>query len=112
VRSIRLSPLRKFGWVSNRFLTIGKLPARFSVTLCTVYRVYRSFSVARYSSGFNQRGKSTLKRVMTMLYLSREEGHAAVEYSLILALMIVTVIIVMALIGPAIGNVSSRLHSL
>ena len=47
-----------------------------------------------------------------MIYLSREEGHAAVEYALILTLMILTVIVVLALIGPAIGNVFSQLQSL
>jgi pilus assembly protein Flp/PilA len=47
-----------------------------------------------------------------MIHPSREEGHAVVEYALILTLMILAVIIVLALIGPAIGNVFSRLHSI
>ena len=47
-----------------------------------------------------------------MIYLSREEGHAIVEYALILVLMAVVVIAVMALVGPAIGNVFSRLQSI
>ncbi len=46
-----------------------------------------------------------------MLYLSREEGHAVVEYALILALMVIVVIVAMALLGTAIGNVFSRLQS-
>ena len=47
-----------------------------------------------------------------MIYLSREEGHAIVEYALILVLMAIVVIAVMALVGPAIGNVFSRLQSI
>ena len=54
----------------------------------------------------------TLKRVMTMIHLSREEGHATVEYALILTLMILVVIVVLALLGPAIGNVFSRFYSI
>ncbi len=38
-----------------------------------------------------------------MKCLPGEEGHAAVEYALILTLMILTVIAVLALIGPAIA---------
>ncbi len=47
-----------------------------------------------------------------MIYLSREAGHAIVEYALILALMVIVVIVVLALIGPAIGNVFSRLSTM
>ena len=47
-----------------------------------------------------------------MIYLSREAGHAIVEYALILTLMVVVVIAALILIGPAIGNVFSRLHSI
>ncbi len=46
-----------------------------------------------------------------MIYLSREEGHAVVEYALILTLMVIVVIVVLALLGPAIGNVFSRLQT-
>ncbi len=45
-----------------------------------------------------------------MNYLSREEGHAVVEYALILTRTVLVVIVVMALIGPAIGNAFSRLQ--
>ena len=47
-----------------------------------------------------------------MKYLPHEEGHAIVEYALILTLMALVVIVVMLLLGPAIGNVFSRLHSI
>ncbi len=47
-----------------------------------------------------------------MLYLSSEAGHAVVDYALLLALMILLVIAVMALIGPAIGNAFLRLEHL
>ncbi len=49
--------------------------------------------------------------MITMKCLPGEEGHAAVEYALILTLMVLTVIAVLALIGPAIGNVFSNLNS-
>ena len=45
-----------------------------------------------------------------MIYLSREEGHGIVEYALILTLMAIVVIAVLLLLGPAIGNVFSRLQ--
>ncbi len=57
-------------------------------------------------------GKSIEEKVITMLYLSSEAGHAVVEYALLLALMILLVIAVMALIGPAIGNAFLRLEHL
>ena len=47
-----------------------------------------------------------------MMHLPPEEGHATIEYALILTLMILAVIVVLALLGPAIGNVFSRLHSI
>ncbi len=47
-----------------------------------------------------------------MIYSPCEEGHAIVEYALILTFMAIVVIAVLALIGPAIGNVFSRLHNI
>ncbi len=44
-----------------------------------------------------------------MLYLPREEGQGLVEYALILVLVAVVVIIILALLGPAIGNIFSRI---
>ncbi len=45
-----------------------------------------------------------------MLYLPSESGQGIVEYALILVLVAVTVIVIMALTGPAIGNVFSNLY--
>ncbi len=44
-----------------------------------------------------------------MLYMPREEGQGLVEYALILVLVAVVVIVILALLGPAIGNIFSRL---
>ncbi|MGD2105037.1 MAG: Flp family type IVb pilin [Anaerolineae bacterium] len=44
-----------------------------------------------------------------MLFLPREEGQGLVEYALILVLVAVVVIAVLALLGPAIGNVFSQI---
>lgn len=44
-----------------------------------------------------------------MLYLPREEGQGLVEYALILVLVAIVVIIILALLGPAIGNIFSRI---
>ena len=44
-----------------------------------------------------------------MLYLPREEGQGLVEYALILALVAIVVIVILALLGPAIGNVFSTI---
>ena len=42
-----------------------------------------------------------------MLFLPREEGQGLVEYALILVLIAVVVIAVLALLGPAIGDIFS-----
>jgi pilus assembly protein Flp/PilA len=44
-----------------------------------------------------------------VLYLPREEGQGLVEYALILVLVALVVIIILALLGPAIGNIFSNL---
>ncbi len=42
------------------------------------------------------------------MYLPREEGQGLVEYALILVLVAVVVIAILALLGPQIANVFSR----
>ena len=42
-----------------------------------------------------------------MLYLPKEKGQGLVEYALILVLVAAVVIVILALLGPAIGNVFS-----
>ena len=44
-----------------------------------------------------------------MLYMPREEGQGLVEYARILVLVAVVVIVILALLGPAIGNIFSNL---
>ena len=44
-----------------------------------------------------------------MLYLPHEEGQGLVEYALILVLVALVVIIILALLGPAIGDIFSNL---
>jgi len=46
-----------------------------------------------------------------MLYLPREEGQGLVEYALILVLAAIVVIVILALLGPAIGNIFSNIVS-
>ncbi len=44
-----------------------------------------------------------------MLNLAREKGQGLVEYALILVLVAIVVIAVLALVGPAVGNVFSNI---
>jgi len=44
-----------------------------------------------------------------MLSLPREKGQGLVEYALILVLVAIVVIAILLLLGPAIGNVFSRI---
>ena len=44
-----------------------------------------------------------------MIYMPREEGQGLVEYALILALVAVVVIALVALFGPAVGNLFSNI---
>jgi pilus assembly protein Flp/PilA len=46
-----------------------------------------------------------------MMYMPREEGQGLVEYALILVLVAIVVIVILALLGPAIGNIFSRIVS-
>jgi pilus assembly protein Flp/PilA len=43
-----------------------------------------------------------------MVYLPREEGQGLVEYALILVLVAIVVIAILAILGPQIGNIFSR----
>jgi pilus assembly protein Flp/PilA len=47
-----------------------------------------------------------------MFYLPREEGQGLVEYALILVLVALVVIVILALLGPTIGNTFSNIVSL
>lgn len=44
-----------------------------------------------------------------MLFAPKEKGQGLVEYALILVLVALVVIVVLALLGPAIGNVFSQI---
>ncbi len=44
-----------------------------------------------------------------MMYLPREKGQGLVEYALILVLVAIVVILILTLLGPAIGNIFSRI---
>ncbi|NWF70730.1 MAG: Flp family type IVb pilin [Chloroflexi bacterium] len=44
-----------------------------------------------------------------MLYMPREKGQGLVEYALILVLVSIVVIIILALLGPTIGNIFSNI---
>jgi len=47
-----------------------------------------------------------------MLYLPKhEEGQGLVEYALILVLVVIVVIAIVAIMGPQIGNIFSRITS-
>ncbi len=42
------------------------------------------------------------------MYLPQEEGQGLVEYALILVLVAIVVIAILALLGPQIGNIFSK----
>ena len=44
-----------------------------------------------------------------MLFLPREHGQGLVEYALILMLVAIVVIVILAVLGPAIGNAYSEI---
>lgn len=46
-----------------------------------------------------------------MLYGPKEQGQGLVEYALILVLVAIVVIAILALLGPALGNVFSSIKS-
>jgi pilus assembly protein Flp/PilA len=47
------------------------------------------------------------REVNEMLFLLREKGQGLVEYSMILILVAIVVIAILALLGPAVGNMFS-----
>ncbi len=46
-----------------------------------------------------------------MLFAPKEKGQGLVEYALILVLVAIVVIAVLAILGPVIGNVFSKINS-
>lgn len=46
-----------------------------------------------------------------MFYLPQEDGQGMVEYALIIVLVAIISIVILAILGPAIGNVFSNLVS-
>ena len=44
-----------------------------------------------------------------MMFLPREKGQGLVEYALILVLVAVVVIAILLILGPAVGNVFSKI---
>lgn len=49
--------------------------------------------------------------MIALLFLPRERGQGLVEYALILVLVALIVIVILALLGPAIGNIFSNIVS-
>jgi pilus assembly protein Flp/PilA len=49
--------------------------------------------------------------VVDLLFLVRQRGQGLVEYALILMLVALIVIVILALLGPAIGNIFSNIVS-
>jgi pilus assembly protein Flp/PilA len=49
--------------------------------------------------------------VIHLLFLVRQRGQGLVEYALILVLVALIVIVILALLGPAIGNIFSNIVS-
>ena len=50
-------------------------------------------------------------REVKKMYLPREEGQGLVEYALILVLVAIVVIAILALLGPQIANIFSKVTS-
>ncbi len=46
-----------------------------------------------------------------MLFLSQEEGQGLTEYALNLVLVSIVAIAILALLGPAIGNIFSNIYA-
>ena len=53
--------------------------------------------------------RSPLWEVWTMRFLSREEGQGLIEYALILVLVAIVVLVILALVGPALGEFVSKI---
>lgn len=50
--------------------------------------------------------------VKQMLFRPREEGQGLVEYALILVLVALIVIVILAILGPTVGNIFSNVVNL
>jgi len=59
---------------------------------------------AEFENLLQKGGESTM-------YLPREEGQGLVEYALILVLVAIVVIAILALLGPQIANIFSKVTS-
>ncbi|MFW6135648.1 MAG: Flp family type IVb pilin [Chloroflexota bacterium] len=46
-----------------------------------------------------------------MLYLPREEGQGLTEYALLLGFIAVVVVVILYVLGPAIGNLYSTINN-
>lgn len=46
-----------------------------------------------------------------MLFLSQQDGQGLIEYALILVLVSITVILILAVLGPQVGNMFSQVTS-
>jgi pilus assembly protein Flp/PilA len=64
-----------------------------------------------YNAIIDEVQKSTGKEVNRMLFLPREDGQGLLEYGLILVLVAIVVFAVLALLGPAVGDLFSELVS-
>jgi pilus assembly protein Flp/PilA len=51
------------------------------------------------------------EEVVNVIFLVRQRGQGLVEYALILMLVALIVIVILALLGPAIGNIFSNIVS-
>lgn len=49
--------------------------------------------------------------MVDLLFVVRQRGQGLVEYALILVLVALIVIVILALLGPAIGNIFSNIVS-
>jgi len=58
-------------------------------------------------SSLNCAEATNSKGAFTMLFSPREEGQALTEYALVLLLIALIVILVLAVVGPAVGNMYS-----
>jgi pilus assembly protein Flp/PilA len=49
--------------------------------------------------------------VIGVFYLPTEQGQGIIEYALILVLVAITAMVILALLGPAVGNVFSNMYA-
>jgi pilus assembly protein Flp/PilA len=63
--------------------------------------------VGTFPHGF----KGTQKGGREMIFLPREEGQGLTEYGMVIVLVAIVVVLVLALIGPTVGNMFSTVVS-